>query len=74
MGQSSQKIDSDIILNFQEFSTILNAGTKKVWKLNIRGTFVLPILRAQLGTCSASQPESQCPLRHHKWRPMWPLP
>ena len=34
IGQSSHKIDSNKILNFQESTTILNAHTKKVWKLN----------------------------------------
>ena len=33
IGQSSQKMDSNKILNFQESTTILNACTKKVWKL-----------------------------------------
>ena len=33
IGQSSHKMDSNIILNFQESTTILNAHTKKVWKL-----------------------------------------
>ena len=31
-GQSSHKMDSNNILNFQESITILNARTKKVWK------------------------------------------
>ena len=33
IGQSSHKLYSNIILNFQESTTILNACTKKVWKL-----------------------------------------
>ena len=33
IGQSSHKIYSNNILNFQESTTILNACTKKVWKL-----------------------------------------
>ena len=37
IGQSSHKMDSNNILNFQESTTILNAYTKKVWKL-IEGT------------------------------------
>ena len=37
IGQSSHKIYSNNILNFQESTTILNACTKKVWKL-IEGT------------------------------------
>ena len=32
-SQSSHKIYSNNILNFQEFTTILNTCTKKVWKL-----------------------------------------
>ena len=37
IGQSSHKIYSNDILNFQESMTILNACMKKVWKL-IEGT------------------------------------
>ena len=33
IGQSSHKMYSNKILNFQESTTILNAHTKKVWKL-----------------------------------------
>ena len=33
IGQSSHKMYSNNILNFQESMTILNACTKKVWKL-----------------------------------------
>ena len=33
IGQSSHKIHSNNILNSQESTTILNAYTKKVWKL-----------------------------------------
>ena len=33
IGQSSHKMYSNNILNFQESTTILNAHTKKVWKL-----------------------------------------
>ena len=33
IGQSSHKTYSNNIINFQEFTTILNAHTKKVWKL-----------------------------------------
>ena len=33
IGQSSHKMYSNNILNFQESTTILNACTKKVWKL-----------------------------------------
>ena len=39
IGQSSHKMYSNNILNFQESTTILNACTKKVWKL-IKGTSV----------------------------------
>ena len=35
IGQSSHKMYSNNILNFQESTTILNAHTKKVWKLNV---------------------------------------
>ena len=37
IGQSSHKMYSDNILNFQESTTILNAGSKEVWQL-IDGT------------------------------------
>ena len=37
IDQSSHKMYSNNILNFQESTPILNAGTKKVWKL-IEGT------------------------------------
>ena len=37
IGQSSHKMYNNKILNFQESTTILNACTKKVWKL-IEGT------------------------------------
>ena len=40
IGQSSHKMYSNKILNFQESTTILNACTKKVWKL-IEGTTYL---------------------------------
>ena len=33
VGQSSHKMYSNNILNFQKYTTILNAHTKKVWKL-----------------------------------------
>ena len=33
IGQSSHKMYSNKILNFQEFTTMLNACTKKMWKL-----------------------------------------
>ena len=33
IGQSSHKMNSNDILNFQESTSILNARTKKVWKL-----------------------------------------
>ena len=41
IGQSSHKIYSNNILTFQESTTILNACTKKVWKL-IEGTTYKP--------------------------------
>ena len=40
MGQSSHKLYSNNIVNFQESTTILNACTKKVWKL-IEGTSII---------------------------------
>ena len=40
IGQSSHKMYSNNILNFQESTTILNAHTKKVWKLIIYTLYV----------------------------------
>ena len=42
MCQSSHNIDSNNMLNFQESTTILNAYTKKVWRL-IEGTTYMSI-------------------------------
>ena len=42
VGHSSHKIHSNNILNFQKCTTILNACTKKVWKL-IEGTMYMNI-------------------------------
>ena len=42
IGQSSHKMYSNKILNFQESTPILNACTKKVWK-PIEGTTYMPI-------------------------------
>ena len=40
IGQSSHKIYSNSILNFQESMTILNACTKKVWNLTEGTTYM----------------------------------
>ena len=40
IGQSSHRMYSNNILNFQESTTILNAYTKKVWKLIECTTYV----------------------------------
>ena len=40
IGQSSHKMYSNNILNFQEFTTILNACTKKGWKRIERTTYI----------------------------------
>ena len=42
IGQSSHEMYSNNIVNFQESTTILNACTKKVWKL-IEGTIYFAI-------------------------------
>ena len=43
--QSSNKMDSNNVLNFQESTTILNACTKKkVWKLIEGASYLSPIL------------------------------
>ena len=41
IGQSSHKMYSNNILNFQESTTILNAHTKKVWKFIEGTTYIL---------------------------------
>ena len=43
IGRSSHKIYSNNIMNFQETTTILNACTKKVWKLIEGTTYILKI-------------------------------
>ena len=40
IGQSSHKMDSNNIVNFQESTTILNAHTKKVWKLIVITSYI----------------------------------
>ena len=40
IGQSSHKMYSNKIVNFQESTTILNARTKKVWKLIVCTSYV----------------------------------
>ena len=40
IGQSSHKMYSNNIVNFQESTTILNARTKKVWKLIICTSYI----------------------------------
>ena len=44
IGQSSHKMYSNNILNFQESMTILNAHTKKVWKLIVCTSYFLSLL------------------------------
>ena len=41
IGQSSHKMYSNNIVNFQESTTILNACTKKVWKLIEFTTYII---------------------------------
>ena len=40
IGQSSHNIYSNNILNFQESMTILNAHTKKIWKLIVCTSYI----------------------------------
>ena len=49
IGQSSHNICSNKILNFQEFTTIFNACTEKVWKL-IEGLPYIKYIRSMLIT------------------------
>ena len=44
IGQSSHKMYSNNIVNFQESTTILNAHTKKVWKLIACTSYFLHII------------------------------
>ena len=58
IGQSSHKMYSNNILNFQESMTVLNA-VQKVWKL-IEGTSYIPqisLAGALLSNCLISYPE-----------------
>ena len=51
-GQSSHKMYSNNIVNFQESTTILNTCTKKVWKLIVCTTYLLLLstfYRVQIG-------------------------
>ena len=41
IGQSSHKVYSNNIVNFQESTTILNAHTKKVWKLIVCTSYII---------------------------------
>ena len=43
IGQSSHKVYSNNIVNFQESTTILNACTKTVWKLSECTTYLLQL-------------------------------
>ena len=57
IGQSSHKMYSNNILNFQESMTILNACTKKVWKLIEGITYTLEYLPMVWETGVQSQVE-----------------
>ena len=69
IGQSSHKMYSSNILNFQKSTTILNACTKKDWKL-IEGTLYLSALSAwfiEFAVCSMEKirlpfPKKVCPV------------
>ena len=52
IGQSSHKMYSNNVLNFQESTTILNACTKKVWKLIESTTYFLWSLYQSFGDCT----------------------
>ena len=45
IGQSSHKMYSSNILNFKESMVILNACTKKVWKLIESATYINPLFK-----------------------------
>ena len=47
IGQSSHKMYSNNIVNFQESTTILNACTKKVWKI-VEDTTYIPNFNVSL--------------------------
>ena len=44
VGQSSHKMYSNNLVNLQESTTILNARTKKVWKLIVCTTIIIIII------------------------------
>ena len=44
IGQSSHKMYSNNILNYQESTTILNARTEKVWKLIVCTSYIVYVL------------------------------
>ena len=46
IGQSSDKMYSNNVVNFQESTTILNAHTKKVWKFFICTSYLQPNILA----------------------------
>ena len=50
-GQSSHKMYSNNILNFQESTTILNACTKKVWKLIEGSTYIHTYIHTYICVC-----------------------
>ena len=48
IGQSSHKMYSNKIMNFQESTTILNACTKKIWKLIDNNNIIIAIVFIRL--------------------------
>ena len=61
IGQSSHKMYSNNVVNFQESTTIINAHTKKVWKLIVCTSYIA------WETAVQSQVESYQRLKHATW-------
>ena len=60
IGQSSHKMYSNNILSFQESTTILNARTKKVWKLIECTTYIYWVLWQPISVCEYIPKKSVC--------------
>ena len=66
IGQSSHKMYSNNIVNFQESTTILNAHTKKIWKL-----IICTLSSSSCCAASTDIPDPLSPLFpivHHLWQ------
>ena len=60
IGQLSHKVYSNNIVYFQESTTILNAHTKKVWKLIVCTSYILRVKWSNPGRVLAPSSTPQC--------------